>query len=424
MSDFSPMGEAVPSFKIALENVINCGGTCSGCMLSDDEKKSLEGSWTDGEYDAAMGFVGRLLDANAGPVREPDSVTLLIGQGDHCTMPVERIVRIVEGLPPVSQGKAVTILTGSAIGKPSLMIPKLEAVYEASRRINESVFFAVVFDPVKSLHKSFADAYAENISAMRDIFGAIDFTGNLGPDFVQCMKPAEMHEFLLTNGFRNIELNLVPTMFSAQMFSRHWDEIVDWVVEFNDIWTADGRHEVHYGTLLMRYIDLIERAGQESDSLRRLIAANLRREIYIDHDGNVSFMQAGGTGNTIPFVSRFGYKPIGNIHNEGLVTRIDRLAEMSAIKIVNEVTLAEACAECSERELCAMSGATVLRKMMRPLLTEKDGCPIRFREVFASARRKRAEFPNYKSIFGDLVLDKDGVFAPYSGGTHERVQFR
>ncbi len=368
--------------KLNMEALTKCAGSCGGCLMTAEERAA--GSvWEGATLDRAGDFVERFVAEQADALPHITEISLNCGQGDYFLLQPGQVDPFVATLRRMGGGLSTAFITASAVTNSRHLAVMLDAWYDAAERHEQALLIDLVLDPVKTSVGQFREIYADNLTAIRRRFGGVDLNINIGPDTVAALTPDQLHDFLADNDFGIGTINLVPTFATGAAFALSWEAIVDWLIAFAQGWDAERcGYEINLFATFGKAIELVVAQGQMDQPMGQETLSDvvtlLSRELYIDHEGRVSFTQAGvGDG---PLGLRNGFKPRLSMLEppEGpLLPRIEALAKAQAARIVNAFLRDEACAACRFAPVCARTGVVGLRQVLESRMPRSaDGCPI------------------------------------------------
>lgn len=396
------------SVKVAVESATRCGGNCSGCMLTLDERRAA-GVWDARVREAA----GRLADARIGEALSRygeggiGTVGLLCGQGDHFLMPDEAVAPYVAWLARSRRGLAVATVSSSLVGKGEAVRRKADLFHEASVAEGVPLVIGMVFDPEKMMRGNFKPEYAESMAHVRQQFGIFDIAVNLGPDVLDAMPAPEMDAFARRNSLIHVEFALLPTLASANAFAPRWKEIVRWTRDLHALQVADPAYDLVYGYMLS--IHIADTAGLDAAGLVAHLTEQFRRGLYVENHGDVTLMQSGGLGNVVPHARRFGYQPVGHVLRdspEAVLQKAEAAAGRAARALVRDSLTDPRCAACPFMGACAASGLGVVRKVMAPKGVGDASCPIGIRGLLEDVAQANAARGRVSSRFTREVVQE------------------
>ncbi len=391
----APLGQRF-EIKVNLEAMTRCPGSCQGCFMQPEERK-YGTFWGEEQFADAQKFVARFVDFHREKLDTASEfeVAVNLGQGDHMDVSSNAMAPATAFIESVYEGRSVAFITASAVSAGYRLASSAHR-WKGSLKGKGQAFFAdVVFDPMLSNKASFHEKYHGNIQVLREVFGEVDLNINLGPDTIQAISPEELHALVCANDFRILTLNFAPTSFSPPSFIERAPEILEWVKAMFKVWLPAGSRErpkylLNTFATLVRPILVFRHnkaVGVEVDEkwVVDSLAAELPKMLYVDHDGNVSFVQAG-IGD-LPVGSRTGWRTIGNIRDlaedPNLETRIKAGARVLAASIVSSLSASDVCGACPQRFVCAMTGGTHLTKLIGDKSREQSGlCPSGLRELY------------------------------------------
>lgn len=386
--------------KVNIEAMSRCPGSCMGCLMTAEERKNGR-FWDPSMFDLTKRFMARYIDFHRPSLEKADTfeVAVNLGQGDHMEVKAEAIAPAMNFIASVFEKRSVAFITAAAVSEKRRLEASAARWKSAADGQVQSFYADVVFDPMMYKREGFGQRYRENIALLRRYFTEVDPNINIGPDTIQAITPQELHDFVCDNAFRILTLNFVPTLANAAQMKASLPNILDWIIELMGIWMPVGSTErplYFFNTFSTIGLNLLTKRRNEAqgvavddDWLIETMADNLARLIYIDHEGNVSFTQAG-IGD-YPIGGRTGGRSIGNVRNladdENLPQRIAAGARGLAARIVVQMDSRETCADCRHRTVCAMTGGAQLERLLGGEEGEGGGCPTGIIRIYDAVDR-------------------------------------
>ena len=358
--------------KVNLETMTRCGGSCDGCILLNDERKHGN-LWGASRLNRLTSIVSEFIEGHLNRF-DPLEVSINCGQGDHLLAESVDLDALVRWIGEAGQGRAIGFLTASAVGRPDRVQRAVDAIRNASLRLNQPIMLDLVFDPVKTTVGNFRGAYAGNIEYIRDAFGEVDFTVNIGPDTLQVISPDTMHAFLGASGIGRFTLNFVPTRHTAPMFQDHWRSIMAWSGEFLRRWGPHCGYEINFGqaiSVIMQGAKGLEAEGPTE--LARLVNLSAGRSLFIDHTDWIWHSQEGF--GDIAFSGRVGWAPSTRLPSTGQAFHsIQSSARRFTARLLGDFESDNRCTGCRFNLVCPRIGAGALRSAFGPTGVD-DNCP-------------------------------------------------
>lgn len=380
----------MPELKISLEAMTRCGGSCAGCLMSADERAAGQ-LWDAAQWERIGQFVQAFIQSQQ--PQDFREISLNLGQGDYLLISESQATQIVTWMARVGAGQATGYLTASCVSNPAKVARMADVFHAAGQQYGQAVLFDLVLDPVKASIHHFQPVYASNIRYLRNRFGGLDLNINLGPDTVVALSPAQLIEFVQRNGFDVLTINLQPTLQSGQRFAKAWPDIQHWLTEMLDL------HDAHRHGFTLNYPPILGRNkaadnGEDGWAVTfQALARRAQREIYIDHDGALSFQQAG-IGDT-PLGARNGFKPVLHL-SEWVPADLPDMAAAAkrfAVEIAREFGRDPACVTCPHLSTCALSAVSGWRRTVLPHGPENatSACRLGLRPLMDTLERIRAD---------------------------------
>lgn len=328
------------NLQIVLETMTRCGGNCSGCALNSIERMN-----TTFDFDSYKEKLLKLKKIFTDlEIKEIESVSLFLGQGDHFLIEDNEIglfmKELSENIPEEFKEKIVVFITASAIGKFQHIKRKMDVFYEYSIKYKIPFFIQVVFDPKKiKEHQHFENTYMKNILYFKEKCGMTEVTVNIGEDILNSITPNEFHNWIINNKFKHIEINWVMNELTYPMWINIYKQMFSWIKDWLSIYLKDNKYEINFipfiGRALLKkdkdILDMIEEINQ-----------SINENIYIDKNGNLSYGQMGLISNLTPFNQRL--KENKNIIN--------------ANKVISKLMSKKSCMSCEYKSTCSMVGIT------------------------------------------------------------------
>jgi hypothetical protein len=369
------VGSVRNELKINIENMVRCGGSCSGCILTSSER--VYGSvWPQATFDRATSFVQAFVADHIASGTPFHEISVAFGQGDHFLLDAADADRIVRWASELSPGRVVGFITASAIGKRERIMRSVDAWAEAMHRYGQALNVDMVLDPTKVSIDAFSPVYADNISHIKQTFGDFDLNINVGPDTPRAVSPEALRSFVMANGFSRLTLNLVPLPGMATAFAKEWTAVSEWLLGCLNVWRPEHGYDLNFCPTIA---PLIEGANQRlfDQGMRAslsFVEERLSREIYIDGDGRVSHTQAGF--GDVPLSHRFGFEPTFDIDVEAgrAATAVKTSARRFSTQIAAWFASKAACGDCRFMHVCPKIGAVALGKSLGGSFRDTD-CP-------------------------------------------------
>lgn len=377
------------NLQILLETMTRCGGNCSGCALSSLER--MVSTFDLDNFILKTNEVNKILLNEK--YKEIESITVFLGQGDHFLVDEKIIDQFMfyaaKMIPEELKKKTVVFITASAIGKHEQIVKKMDLFYENSLKYNLPFFVQVVFDPKKmKITEKFQDIYIKNILYFKQKCGMTEVTVNIGEDILNHLTPQEFHDFIIKYQFKHIEMNWVINQFTYGMWKNIYSEMMNWLLEWLDIYLDDARYEINFIPFVGR--NLLKKDKNLLGSLSD-IEQSLNENIYIDSNGTTFRGQMGLISNLTPFSERLGEnnKPI------------------TANQIISKLLKRESCSDCEFITTCAMSG--VASWMGYETNQKKDECPWDVKKFLTYFEEKILSAKRNDKCFIETRFDKNPV---------------
>lgn len=341
---------SLKNIQILLETMTRCGGNCSGCALSSLErmtKADIDFTKFNIQQQSTYNYLLKQDYSNI------ESISIFLGQGDHFLMEdndIETFVKICSTLVPQEmKHKTVIFITASAIGKHDTIKYKMDLFYKYSLIYEIPFFIQVVFDPKKMLvTENFKNIYMQNILYFKEKCGMTELTINLGQDLYTYISPQQFHDWILSYGFKHIELNWVVNKETHNMWKNSSTKMFSWLKEWLLIYKQECAYEINFIPFLGR--SFLNKHLPFMDMKEKIISS-LKDNLYIDTQDNLLLGQMGLISNITPIGERL-------IHNNNQLQNIDFLAENTSKKLIKNILKRPACSNCEYKNICVNSGAT------------------------------------------------------------------
>lgn len=358
-------GFARNELKINIENMVRCGGSCGGCILSSHER--VHGAvWPQETFDRATDFVKAFIDSHVATGTDFHEISVAFGQGDHFLLEREDADRIVRWTAELFPGRVVGFITASAIGKRERVQRSVDAWAESMHRYGQALNVDMVLDPAKASIENFSPVYADNITYIKKTFGDFDLNINVGPDTPRTVSPESLRAFVMANEFSRLTLNLVPLPGMADKFFADWQGVSDWLIGCLQVWRPEDGYDINFCPTIAPLIEGVDQSLLDGgmQASMAFVEERLIREIYIDGEGLVSHTQAGF--GDVPLSRRFGFKPTMSIdlEPEKVASAVKSSARRFSTQIAAMFASKANCRDCRFLNVCPKIGAVAIGKSM------------------------------------------------------------
>jgi hypothetical protein len=370
--------------NLHIEDVTRCGGSCQGCLLTDEEKSS-SAIWTQRDFAIIQSFAERFLDGVIARYGVGfNDIGVALGQGDHFLLPASAAEPIVGWLKGVAGDRAVSYLSASCVASYAKVEAVASAFHRAASEHGLPLVVNLVYSPGKARLPQFVETYGKNIRLLRDLFGAVDLNINLGPDILDDMAPAELHAFAQANGFRMVTINFAPTAYSVARFRGRWAEMVSWLIEFASQWHGSLGYEINYVPAVARAMEM--QSGKTGEQVKATLIRQMVSNIYVGHDKTVAFV-LDGIGH-VPLNERFHLSSIGKVEDfdgrQDLLSVLEMCAKPLADRLYAHFAVRRPCLSCSFMGVCAQTGMMGVARVMRGQGIDVPDCPLDVRRLFVA----------------------------------------
>lgn len=370
---------APEGLKIGLENLVSCQAACAGCTLTHEER-TRGGLWTDDvSADAAILAQREIAAAAAIPgVREADLVGVQLFQGNHLLLPEQELQKLIRLLTRVARGKSNVILSTSPVGNSRTIERGLHAIAEARKETGLIIDTALILSDPRAYRTEIAEAIGRNTSLIRERFALTDAVLPVSWDPAGLPSPEDLHGTMVRDGFETLALALQPTRANAHLFAPGWTAIISWMRRLLGLWHAHGTYDLVLYKTVGRTIAMAARLSP--DEIPHALARRLRRQLFIDHQGLVYFMQEGIGGDDMPLSSRFGFHPAAGGPGDFTPEMADLAATEAARRIWRGFLIDPRCARCPHKAACALSGVGQMKQAADGSLGDSS-CPVGIRPL-------------------------------------------
>lgn len=360
--------------RFVIETMSFCQGNCSGCFFSEQER--VGGSFiTEPNLKKVVSFIRE-------QAVDCQDCSINFGQGDHLAIKEHEWVYFLFHMKQFKDLNPLITITTSAIERNDLVQKRVDELYTMAIQENMKIFFAVVLDPKKLKHKAFKDRYVQNIEYIREKFGFIDLTINVGEDTLNYFPPNKLDDFLIEHKFRHLELNLIPTHNTLYKFSPYYQAILDWFVQFRGL--SDGKpylvfHHYHFNHMQK----VLENAS--IPVVKRELEDFLFNNLYVGFDLKVSSLLSGYTGNALPLSEKTGYnieQTIDTFNENAFHKEQSKIAS----SMIRNVLMDKDCSRCEYNKHCVMSGVMIFKNDVYEELQTNQHCFIGVKKLWNACK--------------------------------------
>lgn len=350
-------------FQIEVDDIYACPGSCTGCVLSIQERRLLEPAMDEGVMDLTLDRLTEYVPC----VEGLEAVNVAFGIADHLMLPNEytvgiyrKAVAFLERVGYASPGRGSVFFSTSLIGKIDKIIPRLQAIADATRDGPVPFYPIAVFDPVL-MDSKFAENYATIIRETQRIFGRTDLSVNMSGIVVETITPEEMVAFARDRGFDEVTINWSPTLGNVSATCIDMNALVAW---FKGFAVAAEREGVEYsfGPVIRKSID-VAMCGRSDPSVpeplpalikRQIVRRTVERSLQFDHKGNF-FPKLEAIGD-VAYNERFGLKPIANVADGPIAESLAKVWANIERQMVATHIKTPVCVGCPVLDVCAITG--------------------------------------------------------------------
>jgi len=391
--------------QIQIDDVYACPGNCGGCVLAAEERRATRPDMTP----ETLELVFRRLDDYLGQLEGLDVVNITFGIADHLRMDDAYLATIYQyGRDLLVRhghdrpGNAL-FFTTSLIGKPELLLPRLEKLRALHDRV--PIYPIAVLDPAKLYNKNFGAVYEDNILRTKALFGQVDLAINLSDEAIARITPQELHDFAADHGFREVTLNWTPTSGNLARTFGAVETLKDWLFAFLEAVDSGQRIGSSLDPVFLRSINALLCQAKSPDNLPTMIEAlgailptTIRHSLQIDHEGwLLPKLEAigditHGSRFDLPALGHLGDAPIAELLSgamPGLMRRIIRLHSQS-----------RACMACPHIAICAINGFHVYQHVARDLIDPEQTECAHVAAALIDRYRQRATDPEQVFLHG------------------------
>lgn len=363
--------------KLTIEALTKCQGSCSGCFMTQEERKR-GWVWDSKRFDKAEAFAISYIESYDSyhkslserhraiyDGREEREIALNFGHGNYLLINEDEIERILQFAKRINKTETMPFITISAVGNPEVVEKACDVWSGAMKRNRQKMNADVVFDPAKLSLRQYGKIYRHNLEKIRESFGGFDLHVNVGPETISQMSPGELVDFVSENKFNILSLNVLPTRESAERFAPKWPQITEWLKAVLLEWRGHSFFlnvtQPVSAILKMMHHDKeeIEDTGKDQWIIKTA-EHQLRKSAYIDFAGNV-FASIAGIGD-VHCCSRNGFANIAHIDNGLEHGRVN--TKPIAASLYSSIASKSSCLSCDEREICVLTGGGIYCNLM------------------------------------------------------------
>ena len=364
-------------FQIEIDDVYACPGTCPGCVLSKNERKTRIPDMTQ----EVRRLVFQRLQEYTPTLEHLESINLAYGIADHLLMPIKYLEEIVgdasrylKSMNTLLKTSGLVFMSMSLIGKESSVKKQLDALFKVSQKMNQPIVPLVVLDPIKLKHPSFKDPYQKNIKYSLTTFGRVDLSLNLSLPVIKEFTPDDIAQFAKENHFEEVTINWSPTLENLEnTFSLNEKLALEkWLLEF---WKLTERLEIStsFPPVVQKIKEAYacasdaephEHSGIQIQVLSKMLNDTLTKSIQFNHEG-VLYPKFEAVGDA-PHNTKFGFKDWCNIeHYQSLGLQIKKGVSESLRQIVKVINQSAPCRSCKYSMYCANTGFHIYTQSTR-----------------------------------------------------------
>jgi len=359
-------------FQLQIDDVYSCGGSCAGCVLTQDERKSRVPALKESVFELLSSRIIEYLPH----ISDIKSLNITYGIGDHLRMSTDYLSSIYDLAVSCIESRAglsgSVFISMSLVGREADLKSKLNHL-KAIQKPGIPIIPLVVLDPKKLYNKRFSDVYKGLMQEAKQISGIVDLSSNLSDEDCRRISPSEMHEFAVLNGFNDVTLNWVPVQSNLLSTTQDIKGTARWLNSFTDICESSGKVKSTFSPIFQMFAEHLKNEGDISplEVVDRYVIPLISRQLQIDHTGNV-YPKFDGIGD-LPQNPRFGFESIGNIVDESIDDIITNNSILIKTRTSSPYLKKSSCMSCEYSKYCALTGFHVYTKNV---LAETDGsCP-------------------------------------------------
>jgi MoaA/NifB/PqqE/SkfB family radical SAM enzyme len=362
--------------QVEIDDVYQCPGKCPGCIISSDDRVDTKGELIS-EADLLL-YSDRIANYSL-TLNELSVVNLTYGIGDHINCSNEHLVNLYNiGSRIVSLGniQGTIGITMALIGKTDIIKSRL---LEFKNSISGDVDIApiVVIDPLKIENIVFKKVYLDNITAVKEIFGKIEFVVNLSVPSIEAMSPSTLYDLCNKFNVEELTINWSPNKFNIESTAQNTHLVSKWLIELDKLIrpliNSNSKFiDFGYRNVMEQTIKSVNDGDAISPklSLSSMYSNTIKHSILINHKGEVyPKMEAVGD---VSYSDHFNYDPYKNIHEESISNIIDFYDKSKKAEIFRPFMYSP-CKACEYSKYCITTGFHIYTKLLHS--SNSDACP-------------------------------------------------
>lgn len=375
-----------PELQIQIDDVYACPGSCPGCILAANERKSLYPDMSQEIMNLSFEKLGEYVKT----LKDIDSINITFGIADHLRMEDDYLKKIhkfgndlITKDANLTNEKSAVFFTTSLIGKAKLLIPRLEKI--ANHNLEIPYYPIAVLDPAKLYNGNFGAIYEGNILKTKEIFGKVDLAINLSEEAINKISPKALHDFAADNGFSEITVNWTPTPGNIKYTGENLEYLAKWLIDFDNEIEKNKICETSYSPVLKKAIDTVlcisspENLPELKQVLNEILNETFKKSIEIDHLGNLlPKLEAVGD---ITYGDRFKLPDFGHLSTDSIKNLLEKSIPRTQMMIMGIYSKMPNCMNCKHLPICATTGFHVHTHVLKNN-KNRQKCPHVASELF------------------------------------------
>lgn len=418
--------ESKNDIRVGWESLVSCPGACAGCNIS--RAKDNTGIWTAHQYELAKSqtlyLMSKYINNNEG---KDLSAKIFLTAGDYLMLSDEDLLKVfnhVNDAMPKSIKERVVVFSTSAIAKPAELTKRIDLIQRFSIDNDLIVFPEIVMDFAKLRFTKYWKNYIENIKLISRAFPITEVIVQVGHDtFDYGISFDDIKSLIKESNLAVFEFALTPNAQSAQLLKPKWGKTIEFISDFYDYWKPIEKTEIsfcHYPIPKIindKYKEINK--TQEPYLLSSIIDYGKNScdyySVYIKNNGDVSSFLSGMTNVYPTSYSNNKAYVLKNLFTQDAASNeldLDKLLEKTYKASFMTVSRFDECSSCEFRNLCAVSGASILldNLQVKSEDSSSQSCPIGIKSYLAKVTKPEIYSDNYCEVMADVNLNyKEGL---------------
>lgn len=350
-------------FQAQIDDVYLCGGTCAGCILTEDDRRTSQ-VMNDDLFQKALSAIVQHANFLADSEEyDTKAINLSLAIGDHFRMNSEhfknRLTKTLDMLSLCNLKERGLFVSSSLIDNEIITRKFLDIMVNC--RIDYPYIDIVpllVFDPSKASHHTFGDRYVRSILYARELFDRIDLTINLSSEAINHATPEDIHDFSVRHGFKDVTINWVPTHDNIHGTMHDVQKVQEWLVNFGALVRTNGKIDTSFVPVADRLIQSYQGRRMAFDELCESWVDTISHSIEIDKDGNIlAKTEAIGDVPISPIYDKLW--KMGHVETDTIMDAVAKTIPKVVSMNISTYMGSRNCATCEFLYPCMNSGAIV-----------------------------------------------------------------